>query len=200
MIVGVPKERYPGERRVALVPAVLPALVRAGLEVVVEEGAGLAAGFPDALYTERGARVLSGRADVFAAASPRYPLGLHEEGLVAEPVVFATNRLVLIVPADEPAGIASFEDLREPGVALVIGAEGVPVGDYTRAALENLGATDVLDRVVSEEQDGKGVVAKVRLGEADAGFVYATDARAAGSSSGARTSDAGPAASMLRWR
>jgi NAD(P) transhydrogenase subunit alpha len=68
MIVGVPKETYPGERRVALVPAVLPVLARAGLEVVVEAGAGVAAGFPDATYTERGARVLGARVEVFGAA------------------------------------------------------------------------------------------------------------------------------------
>lgn len=68
MIVGVPKETYPGERRVALVPAVVPTLAWAGLEVVVEAGAGVAAGFPDAAYTERGARILPARAEVFRAA------------------------------------------------------------------------------------------------------------------------------------
>ena len=91
--------------------------------------------------------------------------------------MFATNRLVLIVPADNPAGISSVSDLRRPGTRLVIGAEGVPVGDYTRKALEQLGETDVLTRTVSEEQDVKGIVSKVALGEADAGFVYATDVR-----------------------
>jgi len=66
-------------------------------------------------------------------------------------------------------------------VKLVVGAEGVPIGDYTREVLDRAGASAVLDRVVSEEQDVKGIVGKVALGEADAGFVYATDARAAGS-------------------
>jgi molybdate transport system substrate-binding protein len=61
----------------------------------------------------------------------------------------------------------------------VIGARGVPVGDYTREVLEKLGSLDLLDHVASEEQDVKGVVSKVRLGEADAGFAYATDVEAA---------------------
>ncbi|HYY76302.1 MAG TPA: molybdate ABC transporter substrate-binding protein [Gaiellaceae bacterium] len=114
-------------------------------------------------------------ADVYAAASPRYPAELASEGLVEEPVVFATNRLVLVVPADNPAGIGSVPDLAAEGVRLVIAAPGVPAGDYTRRALETLGREDVLAQVVSEEADVKGVVSKVALGEADAGFVYATD-------------------------
>jgi len=68
MIVGVPRETYPGERRVALVPAVLPSLAKAGLEPLVEAGAGAAAGCPDAAYTEKGARIASSRAEVFSAA------------------------------------------------------------------------------------------------------------------------------------
>ena len=68
MIVGVPRESYPGERRVALTPAVVPNLAKAGLEVVVETGAGGLAGYPDALYVEKGAKVLPDRAAVFAAA------------------------------------------------------------------------------------------------------------------------------------
>ncbi|MFZ1157549.1 MAG: NAD(P) transhydrogenase subunit alpha [Candidatus Sulfotelmatobacter sp.] len=68
MIVGVPKESYPGERRVALVPVVLPNLAKAGLEVVIESGAGEAAGYPDALYAEKGARILPDRASVFSTA------------------------------------------------------------------------------------------------------------------------------------
>ncbi|HVZ60798.1 MAG TPA: Re/Si-specific NAD(P)(+) transhydrogenase subunit alpha [Terriglobales bacterium] len=68
MIVGVPKEIFPGERRVALVPAVLPGLTKAGLEVVIETGAGAAAGFSDSEYTAKGARVLPDRVSVFASA------------------------------------------------------------------------------------------------------------------------------------
>jgi NAD(P) transhydrogenase subunit alpha len=68
MIVGVPRESFPGERRVAMVPAAVPGLVKAGLEVVVEAGAGAEAGFPDAEYVARGAKVLPWRAEVFDAA------------------------------------------------------------------------------------------------------------------------------------
>ncbi len=68
MIIGVPKESYPGERRVALVPVVIPNLAKAGFEVVIEEGAGVEAGYPDALYVEKGAKVLPDRAAVFAGA------------------------------------------------------------------------------------------------------------------------------------
>src|SRR5215471_12751596 len=68
MVVGVPKESFPGERRVALVPVVIPALTKAGWEVVVETGAGVEAGYPDPAYAEKGARVLPARADVWQAA------------------------------------------------------------------------------------------------------------------------------------
>ena len=68
MIVGVVKESLPGERRVALVPGAVPVLVKAGFEVVIESGAGVPAGFPDAAYRERGARLLADRPDVFAEA------------------------------------------------------------------------------------------------------------------------------------
>jgi NAD(P) transhydrogenase subunit alpha len=68
MIVGVPKESFPGERRVALVPAVIPGLAKAGLEVVVEEGVGVEAGFLDADYAAKGAKLVPERTAVFAAA------------------------------------------------------------------------------------------------------------------------------------
>jgi len=68
MIVGVPRESFPGERRVALVPAVVPNLAKAGLEVVVEAGAGAEAGYPDADYVGKGAKILAARADVFRTA------------------------------------------------------------------------------------------------------------------------------------
>jgi H+-translocating NAD(P) transhydrogenase subunit alpha len=68
VIVGVPKESFPGEQRVALVPLVIPNLAKAGLEVVVEAGAGAAAGFPDELFAEKGAKILSSRAEVFSKA------------------------------------------------------------------------------------------------------------------------------------
>jgi molybdate transport system substrate-binding protein len=115
-------------------------------------------------------------ADVYAAASTTYPAELRKAGLVEEPRVFATNRLVLIVPQGNPAGIEAVLDAAGPDVRLVVAAEGVPAGDYTRTVLANLGLEEALDNVVSEEDDVKSVAAKVALGEADAGFVYATDA------------------------
>ena len=68
MIVGVPKESFPGERRVALVPAVLPSLAKAGMEVAVESGAGVQAGYTDAAYAEKGAKILADRGAVIGAA------------------------------------------------------------------------------------------------------------------------------------
>lgn len=117
-------------------------------------------------------------ADVFASANTKLPQQLYEQGLVEKPVVFTRNELILIVPRSNPAGVHSVYDLRKPGVKLVVGAVGVPVGDYTRVVLHNLGADDVLNNVVSDETDVREVLAKVALGEADAGFVYLTDARA----------------------
>jgi molybdate transport system substrate-binding protein len=118
-------------------------------------------------------------ADVYAAASPRYPEELRDEGLVEQPVVFATNTLVLILPKQNPNGVRRVEDLAAGPFKLVVGAEGVPVGDYTRTVLANLGLARILDHVVSEEENVKGVLGKVALGEADAGFVYSTDAMTA---------------------
>jgi molybdate transport system substrate-binding protein len=120
------------------------------------------------------------RADVFAAASPKYPEQLHAQGLCSKPAVFATNTVVLIVPRANPARITSVNDLRRDGIKLVIGATGVPIGDYTRKLLANLGLSSVLKNVVSEENDVKLVVTKVALGEADAGFVYLTDVKPVG--------------------
>jgi H+-translocating NAD(P) transhydrogenase subunit alpha len=68
MIVGIPRETYPGERRVALVPGVVPSLLKAGFEVVVEAGAGIEAAFPDAEFSAKGAKIVLERADVFQAA------------------------------------------------------------------------------------------------------------------------------------
>jgi molybdate transport system substrate-binding protein len=118
-------------------------------------------------------------ADVYAAASPKYPEQLFSQGLVLKPVVFATNRLVLVLPASNPAGIRSVFDLRRSGIKLVIGQKGVPIGDYTRTILRNLGLSSVLSNVVSQETDVKSIVGKVVLGEADAGFVYVTDVKPA---------------------
>lgn len=120
-------------------------------------------------------------ADVFASASAKYTSALHARGLVGRPRVFATNRLVVVVPASNPAGIRSVDDLANRGVKLVIGDPEVPIGAYSRQVLARLGLNAALANVVSNEQDVKAVVAKVALGEADAGLVYRTDVRAAGS-------------------
>lgn len=121
---------------------------------------------------------LGAPADIFAAASPKYPELLYRQGFVEKPVAFATNTLVLIVPKSNPARIHSVDDLTKPGIKLVVGDPTVPVGSYTRTVLENLGISDaVLKNVVSNETDVRGVLAKVALGEADAGFVYITDAK-----------------------
>ena len=117
-------------------------------------------------------------ADVFAAASPKYPEQLYRQGLVQKPVPFATNTLVVLLPKSIPAGLHSVFDLTRPGVKVVIGDPSVPVGSYTRTVLDNLGIADaVLKNVVSREPDVTGIVGKVVLGQADAGFVYATDVR-----------------------
>ena len=116
-------------------------------------------------------------ADVFASADMAQPLRLRAAGLCSRPKAFATNALLVVVPRSNPARIKSVRDLRRPGVKVVIAREGVPVGDYTRRALRNLGlARAVLANVVSQEPDVRGVLAKVALGEADAGVVYRTDA------------------------
>ena len=117
-------------------------------------------------------------ADVYAAASPKYPELLYHSGLVQRPVVFATNKLVVIVPRSNPAHVKSVYDLQRAGVRVVLGDRSVPIGSYTRQILDSLGITgEVTKNVVSQETDVKGIVAKVALGEADAGFVYATDAK-----------------------
>jgi molybdate transport system substrate-binding protein len=117
-------------------------------------------------------------ADLFASASPKYTELAYRDGLLQKPIVFATNRLIVIVPRSNPAGIKSVYDLRHPGLKVVIGDKTVPIGSYTRQILDTLGITsDVMTNVVSQETDVKGIVSKVALGEADAGFVYRTDAR-----------------------
>ena len=127
-----------------------------------------------ALQIQQGAPV-----DVFLAAATKQPTQLFQAGLLYRPVVFATNDLVLIVPRSNPARIKTVFDIGRSGIKLVIAAPTVPVGSYTRTVLSNLGMTTALANVVSDEPDVRGVLAKVALGEADAGFVYATDARVA---------------------
>jgi len=117
-------------------------------------------------------------ADIFASAAPLNTQRLFRQNLVQKPVTFTSNRLALIVPKSNPAGIRSVYDLRRKPVKLVIAGAAVPVGGYTRTVLRKMGLSSVLSKVVSQETDVRAVTGKVALGQADAGFVYVTDARA----------------------
>jgi molybdate transport system substrate-binding protein len=117
-------------------------------------------------------------ADLFASAAALNTQRLFQQELVQKPVTFTSNRLVLIVPKSNPADLHSVYDLRRKPVKLVIAGAAVPVGAYTRTVLRKMGLTSVLSKVVSQESDVRAVTGKVALGQADAGFVYATDARA----------------------
>jgi molybdate transport system substrate-binding protein len=127
-------------------------------------------------------------ADLFASASGKEMDALVTGSFVTKdvPQVFLTNQLVVILPADNPAALEKLEDLAKPGIKLVLAAEEVPVGNYARQALDKMNSsfgTDfkdkVLANVVSNEDNVKQVVAKIQLGEADAGIVYVSDAIAA---------------------
>jgi molybdate transport system substrate-binding protein len=116
-------------------------------------------------------------ADVFASAAPLNTQRLFRAGLVEKPVTFTSNRLALIVPRSNPAELRTVYDLKRKPVKLVIAGAAVPVGSYTRTVLRKLGLSSVLSKVVSQETDVRAVTSKVALGQADAGFVYVTDAR-----------------------
>ena len=141
---------------------------------------------PDARFQFAGSNQLTlqirqgAPADVFASASPIYTQQLYREGLVERPRTFATNSLVLAVPKSNPVKIRSVYDLaKRPKLKLVVAGAKVPVGLYTREVLKRLGLLRVLRKAVSQEPDVKGIVGKLALGEADAGFVYSTDVRVA---------------------
>jgi molybdate transport system substrate-binding protein len=118
--------------------------------------------------------------DVLATADERTMAEAWRAELVERPTAFATNRLVVIVPADDPAGVRTVEDLARPGVAVVLAQPAVPVGVYARRALAALGIESAVEaNVVSNALDVKAVAAAVALGEADAGIVYASDVTSA---------------------
>jgi molybdate transport system substrate-binding protein len=120
--------------------------------------------------------------DVFAAANTKLPDQLFKEGLVEKPVRFATNELVLAVPADSDM-ITSLQELADDDVTLAVGAEGVPVGDYTLKVLDGLPKAQskaILANVRSREPDIGGIVGKLTQGAVDAGFVYRSDVEGAG--------------------
>ena len=132
--------------------------------------------------TDLAAQIQSeGTSDVFASASGIAMDSVEGDPGVTDRSVFATNRLVVITPPDDPAGIASIADLAKSGVQLVLAAKGVPVGDYARQALTSARILQAaMQNVVSNEDDDASVVAKVTSGEADAGIVYTSDVVAAG--------------------
>ncbi len=124
-------------------------------------------------------------ADVFASANNKQ-MDVVREGkrIAGVPLTFAQNRLVLAVPADNPARIASLRDLARPGIKLVVAAPNVPVREYTNTMLDRLAKEPdygeayraaVLKNIVSEEDNVRQVSLKVSLGEADAGIVYLSD-------------------------
>ncbi len=126
-------------------------------------------------------------ADVFASANEKYMLAMEEEAnrVNAEDVqTFATNRLVVIFPKDNPAGLITLQDLAKSGIKLDLADTSVPVGQYSDnfldkatqdSAFDSSFKENVLKNVVSYEDNVKAVLTKVSLGEADAGIVYVTD-------------------------
>ncbi len=129
-------------------------------------------------------------ADLFASANVAQMAAAAEAGLIAgDAVPFVHNRLAIVTPANNPAGIKSPADLGTAGILLVLAQPEVPAGRYARQAVCKM-ATDtetygtgfterVAANVVSEEEDVRDVLAKVTLGEADAGIVYVSDAATA---------------------
>lgn len=126
--------------------------------------------------------------DVFASANNKEMDALVTGGMVGAeaPRAFLSNKLVVILPAGNPAALQQLQDLAAPGLRLVLAAPEVPVGNYARQSLEKMNSAfgadfseRVLANVVSNEDNVKQVVAKVQLGEADAGIVYTSDAVAA---------------------
>ncbi len=124
--------------------------------------------------------------DVFASANNKQMNELKGQGLMnnSSVYVFTRNKLSLIVPRDNPAGISNLSDLAKPGVKIVIGTKDVPVGDYTRQIINKLGNDSaygpeykekVIANIISEETNVNYVVTKIALGEADVGFAYVSD-------------------------
>jgi molybdate transport system substrate-binding protein len=115
--------------------------------------------------------------DVFASASPTWMDSVQDDGPgVTDRADFAQNRLAIIVPVDNPAGIENLDDLTEDHVQLVLAAEGVPAGDYAREMFREVGIYEAaLANVVSNEEDVRAVITKLIAGDADAGIGYVTD-------------------------
>ena len=116
-------------------------------------------------------------ADVFASADEPQMQAVADAGLAADPVVFATNTLELVVPAGNPAGVARLDDLANPGLRVALCDPSVPCGAASVRLLERSSVTASPDTL---ESDVKAVLTKVTLGEVDAALVYRTDAMSAG--------------------
>jgi molybdate transport system substrate-binding protein len=117
--------------------------------------------------------------DAFASANTSLPNRLYARGLVGKPTVFASNRLVLAVPARST--VTGLADLQKRGVTIAVGTPTVPVGGYTTTVLARLPATQrraLLANIVDREPDVSGIVGKLTQGAVDAGFLYATDVAA----------------------
>jgi molybdate transport system substrate-binding protein len=124
-------------------------------------------------------------ADVYASAdTSNMQQALDADLVVDDAEVFTRNRLVVIVPADNPASVNTLQDLSKDGLRLVLAAEDVPIGRYARESIAKMQAEgsfgetfeqDTLANIASNEPNVKAVVTKVQLGEADAGIVYVTD-------------------------
>jgi molybdate transport system substrate-binding protein len=166
-----------------------PGLVVSAASSMTEALTACSKEFPDATVRlqfagsdELAAQIRQGvKPDVYAAANTRLPEDLHDEGLLSRPVEFATNTFVLAVPSG--SDIDALDDLAAEGVKLAIGSESVPIGVYTRETLALLPPAQekaILANVRSNEPDVKGIVGKLTLGAADAGFVYVTDVDATG--------------------
>ncbi len=125
-------------------------------------------------------------ADIFASADTANMTKVTDKSQIdGTPVTFARNLPVIVVPANNKAGIAGPSDLSKAGVKLVLAAPDVPIGNYARQIIDRLAATPeygaaykdaTLKNLVSNEQNVRAVLAKIELGEADAGIVYKTDA------------------------
>jgi molybdate transport system substrate-binding protein len=116
-------------------------------------------------------------ADVFASASPTNMKTVTDAGNgTGTPATFVRNQLVIAVPKGNPKGIAGLADLTKPGVKVALCAEQVPCGAAAKKALT---AANVKLTPVTQEQDVKAALSKVKLGEVDAALVYRTDAKAA---------------------
>lgn len=111
--------------------------------------------------------------DVFASADEKNMQKVVGEGLATDPQLFATNTLVLVVPAGDPGGVETLADLAKTDLTVVLCAAEVPCGAASATLLSNAGVTASVD---SYEQNVTAVLTKVAAGEADAGLVYVTDA------------------------